>query len=166
MTGFQVNWAAYERLAEWFEYLKECGVYDNTRIIIVADHGGAFDLGPGTVGDTADSTWGAFFTSWVNPILLVKDFDSTGFSVCDDFATNADVPYMATQELISDPVNPFTGNPIISARDYDEDILISYSEDHSPAENNGNTFIPGAWYRLDDTGDPLNCESWEYAGEW
>lgn len=31
--------AAMLRLGEWFDYLREEGVYDNTRIILVSDHG-------------------------------------------------------------------------------------------------------------------------------
>jgi YidC/Oxa1 family membrane protein insertase len=35
---YHVNAAAYLLLARWFEFLRENGVYDNTRIIIVSDH--------------------------------------------------------------------------------------------------------------------------------
>ena len=39
VTHYHVNIASYIALGEWFDYLRENGVYDNTRIIIVADHG-------------------------------------------------------------------------------------------------------------------------------
>ena len=49
----------------------------------------------------------------LNPLLMVKDFDSnTAFAVDDQFMMNADVPAIATNELIDHPVNPFTGNAI------------------------------------------------------
>ena len=37
VTHYQVNMAAFLKLGEWFDYLRENGVYDNTRIIIVSD---------------------------------------------------------------------------------------------------------------------------------
>ena len=46
------------------------------------------------------------------PMLLVKDFNSKGFRISDKFMTNADVPNIAFEGLISMPVNPFTGNKI------------------------------------------------------
>ena len=39
MQHYHVNMAAMLQLAAWFDSLRENGVYDNTRIIIAADHG-------------------------------------------------------------------------------------------------------------------------------
>ena len=36
---YHVNMATYLQLGNWFDYLRENDVYDNTRIIIVSDHG-------------------------------------------------------------------------------------------------------------------------------
>ena len=36
---YHVNMAAYIEHGNWFDYLRENGVYDNTRIILVSDHG-------------------------------------------------------------------------------------------------------------------------------
>lgn len=36
---YQINMASMIQLGKWLDYLKEKGVYDNTRIIIVSDHG-------------------------------------------------------------------------------------------------------------------------------
>ena len=49
-----------------------------------------------------------------NPLLLVKDFDSRGFTVSDEFMSNADTPTIAMKDIISDPVNPYTGSKINS----------------------------------------------------
>lgn len=38
VTHYQSNMAALLQLGEWFDYLRDNGVYDNTRIILVADH--------------------------------------------------------------------------------------------------------------------------------
>ena len=39
VTHYHINMATFIKLGEWFDYLREEGVYDNTRIILVADHG-------------------------------------------------------------------------------------------------------------------------------
>ncbi|MBO4862498.1 MAG: YidC/Oxa1 family membrane protein insertase, partial [Firmicutes bacterium] len=39
MAHYQTNVATLIQIGNWLEYLKESGVYDNTRIILVADHG-------------------------------------------------------------------------------------------------------------------------------
>ncbi len=67
--------AGYLRLGEWLDYLKEQGVYDNTRIIVVSDHGtyeGWFD-GFG-FGEAPYAT----SIEWFIPLLMYKDFDSHG----------------------------------------------------------------------------------------
>ena len=97
------------------------------------------------------------------PLLLVKDFDATGFTVCEDFMTNADTPTIATSGLINFPVNPFTGNPINSEAKYGSQMVI-YSRVWNPDDNNGNTFVPGNWYLFNGT-NPRDPYSWSYAGE-
>ena len=39
LAHYHANAAALLRLGEWFDWMREQGVYDNTRIIIVSDHG-------------------------------------------------------------------------------------------------------------------------------
>jgi membrane protein insertase Oxa1/YidC/SpoIIIJ len=101
------NAAALSRLADWFVFLKEQNTYDNTRIIITADHGAQKNyvspMKPGL----------ALNIDNFNPLLLVKDFDASGSLKTDNtFMTNADVPFLAFLGQIEDPVNPFTGKPI------------------------------------------------------
>jgi len=54
-----------DALAAWFDWMKVNGVYDNTKIIIAADHGSG-DYGP------------QWHVGAANPILMVKDFDRHG----------------------------------------------------------------------------------------
>ena len=151
---YHVNMASYLQLGEWFDFLRENGVYDNTRIIIVADHG----QGLGQMGFTCKGQDMEFFM----PLLMVKDFDATGFTVCEDFMTNADTPALATEGLVEDPVNPFTKNPINSdAKDGTQ--FVFYSKIWNPEDNHGNTFIPGTWYTFHGT-DPRNQYSWSFSG--
>jgi hypothetical protein len=103
--AYHINMAAIKRLADWFLYLKNEGVYDNTRIIIVSDHGPE----PNFVTKIGLP----FNVDQFNPLLLVKDFNTAGNLQTDNtFMSNADVPTIALRGLITNPVNPYTGNAI------------------------------------------------------
>ena len=153
ISHYHVNMAAYIQLGAWFDYLREQGVWDNTRIIIVSDHG--TDLHQFNMYSVGVDT------EVFMPLLMVKDFNSTGFTVNDEFMTNGDTPTLATAGLIEDPVNPFTGNPINSDAKNGPQMLF-YSEDWNVDVNNGNTYLPGTWLIL--SGNPHNKNSWIYSG--
>jgi Ca2+/Na+ antiporter len=103
--AYHINAAAIKRLADWFVFLKEEGLYDNSRIVLVADHGAE----PSFVTKTSLP----FNVEQFNPLLMVKDFDAEGPLQTDiSFMSNADVPSIVFKGLIEDPVNPFTGNKI------------------------------------------------------
>ena len=149
---YHVNMSAFLRLGEWFDMLRREGVYDNTRIIIVSDHGHYLKQHPDLVlGSTQREDMMGY-----NPLLLVKDFNSTAFTIDSSFMTNADVPTLATEDMIEDPHNPFTGNPINSDPKAGEQYVFC-SSDWDIVENNGNTFKSGLWYSVhDDLFDPNN----------
>ena len=163
MSHYQCNAASYIQLDNYFDYLREMGVWDNTRIIIVSDH-----------GPTADMFGGATIVRDVNMesfncLLMVKDFGATGFNICSDFMTNADVPYLATAGVIDNPVNPFTGNPLTMDGKTDMPMLIYDSEDWNVegadtiAGADAYTFSEGDWYAF--SGDRIfNRDSWEFDG--
>ncbi len=159
MTHYETNMVSLMRVGDWLDFLREQGVYDNTRIIIVADHGRNFRF-------SADWMLEDIVTSVisVNPLFLVKDFNSHGALRTDEtFMTNADVPTLAMEGVIDDPVNPATGNPINSdAKDHDQLILIS--DDWDTDENNGTKFFPGKWFTVHD--DIFDTDNWEYLGEY
>ena len=75
---------------------------------------------------------------------------------------NADVPTLAAEGLIEDPVNPFTGKRIDSSAKQ-EPLLVLIGTDYRPEFNNGNTFIPGRWYAV--SGDVRSGENWSLTGE-
>ena len=68
MIHYQTNMAAMLQLGKWFDYMRENGVYDNTRIILVSDHGK--DLNQDNSFKLADGTDKALYY----PLLMVKDF--------------------------------------------------------------------------------------------
>ena len=116
LVHYQCNMAAMIQLGKWMDYLRENGLYDNTRIIIVSDHG--YDLNNlfNKTDDSADgqSTASPFDISSYKALLMVKDFDSSEFKTDGTFMTNADTPSIAFKGLIKNPVNPFTGKKISS----------------------------------------------------
>ncbi|MHC6203155.1 hypothetical protein ACYULU_08160 [Breznakiellaceae bacterium SP9] len=115
---YHVNMAAFLLLGKFFDFLKENGVYDNTRIIIVSDHGRDIKS-PFPNNITLPNAEGVEF---YNALLLVKDFDSdfhADSSLLSDntFMTNADVPLLAAQGIIENAVNPFTGKTLMAQKD-------------------------------------------------
>lgn len=159
MEHYHINASALLRLGEWFDYLRENDLYDNTRIIIVSDHGFYLRqypdliLGKGTREDVMT----------YNPLLMVKDFNSTGFTVDSRFMTNADVPTLAFDGLIDDPHNPFTGKAINSEPKAGEQYVFMSGE-WDITENNGNTFKPGLWYTVHD--DIFDTQNWTKRGKY
>ncbi len=137
MEHYQSNMAALIQLGKWFDYLRASGVWDNTRIIITADHGRCIGLdlltGDGISSEELDPMS-------VNPLFMIKDFGSDEFTVSNEFMTIADVPSEAFKGIIDNPVNPFTGNPINEDRKNDDELYGIYSES-SIEKNNGNTFM-------------------------
>ncbi|GHT91548.1 membrane protein [Spirochaetia bacterium] len=103
--SYHTNAASLKRLADWFDLLKAEGLYDNTRIILVSDHGPErnyvlkIDL--------------PFNVEQFNAFLMVKDFNASGSLQTDmAFMSNADVPVIALRGLVENPVNPYSGNKI------------------------------------------------------
>lgn len=158
MGHYHANMAAILQLGRWFDYLRENGVWDNTRIIIVADHG--YDMVQ--FDDLIVALEEELDIMQYNPLLMVKDFGSTDFTTDRRFMTNADTPVLAMEGLIEDPVNPFTGKAISSEGKTDAEQHILASTDVDATDNFGNTFQPDAWFAVrDDIFDPDN---WSYLG--
>ncbi|MCM1083291.1 MAG: membrane protein insertase YidC [Clostridium sp.] len=160
MQFYHANMASLLLLGEWFDYLREHNAYDNTRIIIVSDHAEYGRQLDEMIHDDSDLLKDV---ELYYPLLLVKDFDSTEFSVSDDFMTNADVSVIAVDGLIENPTNPFTGKAITDTEKYAHDQYIIMSLETSIYTNNGNTFLPARWARVKD--DIWNKENWEFYDE-
>ncbi len=158
---YHTNMAAMIQIGNWLDYLKENDVYDNTRIIIVADHGRPlYQLDELYIWPKAGETHNAelYF-----PLLLVKDFDSEGFNTSDEFMTNGDVPTMAVEGLIENPTNPFTGKEINNDAKYAGKQYVTMSLEWMIEVNNGNTFIPSTWYSVEE--NIWDRENWTYIDE-
>ena len=156
MEHYHANMAALLQLGNWFDYLRANGVYDNTRIILVADHSTALGLDQSPTHHSIEPERYA-------PLLMVKDFGAKGFYTSGEFMTNADVPYLATADLMEQPVNPFTGKPITITEKTDHPQYIILSEQWKIEVNNGKTFLPSQWASVKD--DWRNPDNWEFCEE-
>lgn len=141
MEHYECDMAAFIQLGRWFDYLRENGVWDNTRIIITADHGRVIGLKDLIMDEPCVGEMKGEYedTMGVNPLFMIKDFGSNEFSVSDEFMTCADVPSEAFKGIIDNPINPFTGNAIDESGKEAEEISGLYTE-WSTEKNNGTTF--------------------------
>lgn len=154
--NYDVFMAAIQALAKWLDHLKASGVYDNSRIIIAADHG---------IAEYTEQIESMLFSDGndierYNPLLLVKDFDADDeFRTDQTFMTNADVPTLALKDLIPDPVNPFTGKSLDNDEKYlhDQFVTTSLNWEHEWTRNTKFDTSDGAWYAVhDDLFDEAN----------
>jgi len=156
---FHVNSAAYHRIGEWLEELKKNNVYDNSRIIIVSDHGHNMNAG---IADTELAIPNERREAY-NPVLLFKDFNVNGKLRTDmTFMTNADVPVLAL-EGVADTINPFTGESL-KENPKSQGLYITTNHLWQPFKHSKKTFSIGAdqWIFVhDNIFDPDNWKKAE-----
>lgn len=115
---FYANYLAHESCAKFFKFLKDNNCYDNSRIIIVGDHGyyGIQTLGMDFMQNFKGS---GIDPTKLMPLLMMKDFNAEGeLKKNYDFMTLADVPILATDGLPSElQKNPFSGIPFKQTQD-------------------------------------------------
>ncbi|MCR5218653.1 YidC/Oxa1 family membrane protein insertase [Treponema sp.] len=146
-----------KRIGEWLEYLKANDCYDNTRIVIVADHGATSK----EVGYEWDSKFEKIGPGHYHPLLMYKDFNSKGkLIVNEDFMTNADGPSLLLKGLIDEPKNPFTGK-IVDSSAKEDGALVCLSDIFMPYHNSGEYVHDTKktdWYRVKD--NIFNSNNW------
>lgn len=155
-SHYHANMVSLLALGKWFDFMRKNEVYDNTRIIIVADHGRGLGQFDNMLLKNPEID-----VEWCNPLLLVKDFNSKDFTVSNEFMTNADTPALAVEKLIQNPRNPFTGKIINSEEKYAHPQIITSSLHWDTTKYNGTTFdtSDGRWYSVHD--DIFKEENWE-----
>jgi len=112
--------------ADYFRWMKQAGVYDNTKIVIVSDHGIA-DL-PVEDRSSRARLGGTTGSLYVNSrsVLLVKETNAGGdIRTSDEFLPNAEVPRIACQE-IGGCTNPYLGGKPIQALGRDDPFLVDF----------------------------------------
>ena len=161
---YQANVAAMIKLGEWLDYLRAKGVYDNTRIIIVSDHGRDMrdNISPHFFFTDDNNNESEFDSSLFDCVLLVKDFNSRQYSISKKLISNADTPYIAMDNLVNNPQNPYTGNDIETFDEQSTEPELIYTFDYQTDKNNGNVFLPSNWFTLRD--NFYAEENWKYIG--
>jgi YidC/Oxa1 family membrane protein insertase len=133
---YDIDAAALKRLGTWFKWMKDNGVYDNTRIIIASDHGRNIKTDAFSKEKKLP-----FMRESCHPVLLVKDFNAAGPLFTDNtFMTNADVPSLAVKDIIANPINPFTGKDITKQVQKNL-VTVATGGNWMPEEHKKNTFI-------------------------
>lgn len=157
-AAFSTSCGVFKRLGEFFDYMKANGVYDNTRIIIVSDHG-KYD-GTEAIKNLPVLEGLPFQSCNFVASLLVKDFDEHG-EIKDDytFMTNADTPYLATKDLIENAEHPFT-HKSLKVENKDDYTILNTSNAQSTRIRKEKTFkvAPEEWYTVKD--DVFKRENW------
>jgi hypothetical protein len=112
-------------VARYLRWMRDAGVYDNTRIVVVSDHG---IVGPvedrssrAVAGGTQDNV---FVRS--RSVLLVKRPGERGpLRVSEEFLPNAEVPRIVCEE-IGGCTNPFLGGRPIATQGRDDPFFVSF----------------------------------------
>ncbi|MCQ2247912.1 MAG: YidC/Oxa1 family membrane protein insertase [Treponema sp.] len=149
--------STFRKLGDFMQHLKDLGVYDNTRIIIVSDHGkGGHD------GFLDENLPGLNKQNFVCT-LMVKDFAGAGdMKFNSEFMTNADTPWLCTQGIIPQEkqVNPFTGNPLKRENKADYVKLLGAQAESTRIRKESSWHVKDSeWYTVKD--DIYSNENWK-----
>ena len=155
VTHYHTNMVTLLELGKWFDFMRQHNVYDNTKIIIVSDHGAVLNQLDNLILDSED-------VMKYYPLLLVKDFYSNGFKISDEFMTNADVPSIACKDAIRHIVNPFT-NKLLNSENKLLPQYVFASKEFQLNKNKGNTFLPEKWYIVH--ADMRKNDNWQVVKE-
>lgn len=160
VTHYHVNVAAYIQLGKWFDFLRAQNVYDNSRIIIVSDHGHRIHSNKGNDLEIDLKIEGEMQNiDYYHPVLFVKDFQSKEFSYSEEFMTNADTPSIVLQGLIKNPVNPFTDKIISNEYKHTSKQYVYAAYGWNIYKNNGKQFWAGPWLSVDN--DVRDKKNWK-----
>ncbi|MBQ7670410.1 MAG: YidC/Oxa1 family membrane protein insertase [Clostridia bacterium] len=165
MMLYHTNMASLLTVGDWLDYLRDEGVYDNTKIIIVADHGYYLrQIESMCFDDLKMPSGAAIDVENYFPLLMVKDFGAKGFNTSSEFMTNADVPTIAFKDTVDDPVNPFTGKPINSDEKTAHDqFIVTDNVGWSIDVNHGTTYLPTSWASI--TNNIWDRDDWVFYNE-
>jgi len=168
LKEYHTTMASLKRVGTWIEYLKKNDAYDNTRIILVSDHGNPGSDEQMEANEELDKAlFGGdhYGRGRFHCLLMVKDFGASGEMLEDQttFMTNADVPSIALKGIVENPVNPFTNKPIpLDTTSLKKDgVIISANDKHVPVKHGKNTFSieKDQWWLVKD--NIFKSENWK-----
>ncbi len=148
-NAYKINIVTLSAVCDFLDCLKKNGSFDNTKIIIVSDHGNGENPSPELYDkDKIDG----FTKDRLNCVLMVKDFNSKeDFKADNSFMTNADVPSIALKDVVENPVNPFTGKEISGKYKAENGFYITTDDLFMPYHSkskNAFTVAPDSWYNV------------------
>lgn len=150
--------ASIHRVGEWLSYLKEAGVYDNTRIIIASDHGVLIRTGVFKDNDVCQ-------VEGCNPLLLFKDFgEGEELKTDSRFMTQCDIPALATRSLPENEadglaLHPWTHKPIdMSGKAGNQHLFMNHNNTLQKNGTYSYSAKPSEWYTVHD--DIFVPENW------
>ncbi len=97
---------------EFFSYLKNLGILDNTMIIITNDHGDEFGEHGGLSHDDK------MYSELIDMPLFIYGANETG--VCNTLVSNVDIPPTIIHLFGLDPIEKFKGHSLLPLVDYPE----------------------------------------------
>ncbi len=160
MADYYSAAASIHLVAKWIAYLKQEGMYDNTRIVIASDHGVLIRTSVFKNNNVCQ-------VEGCNPLLLFKDFDDKGeLKIDNTFMTQCDVPFLCTHDLKENEQNnglaihPHTKKNIDMSEKQGEQHL--FMNHNNTAMKNGKytyTAKPNEWYSVHD--DIFNPDNWK-----
>jgi hypothetical protein len=145
-------------VADYLDFLKAQGVYDNTRILIVSDHG--------IVGPVADNSSRARAGGTQSPefvrtrsLLLVKPRQAMGpLLISEEFLPNAEAPRIACEE-IGGCTNPYLGGKAIATLGRDDPFRVTIVPWQFNLQNI-DSFVIREQYELSGR-DPFDARGWK-----
>lgn len=152
LPSYNVMVGALMSISKFINYMKQNNVYDNTRIIIVSDHGFRFN--------DLDYKYFSNKNLDIMPLLMIKDFNSVQFSEDSSFMTIADVPTMALKDIVDNPINPFTGKMINDSEKTSHKQMIYAGDYYNVRDDDSNIIRPGKWFSIHD--NIYDYRNWAY----
>ncbi len=144
-------------VVRYMDFLKSEGVYDNTKIVIVSDHGIVGNVEDTSVRARAGGTAANIFVR-LRPVMLVKEIGAAGgLQVSEQFLPNAEVPRIVCKE-IGGCVNPYLNNKPIEADGRDDPFNVSLVPWQFSLQN-PDSFVITDQFALEGK-DPFNAKGW------
>lgn len=151
---------ALKLVGDYLEWLKSQGVYDNTRIVVVSDHGIVGPVEDRSSRAVAGGTTGPMFVR-SRSVLFVKERGAQGpLRISEEFLPNAEVPRIVCEE-IGGCVNPFLGNRPVTTDGRDRPFTVDIVPWQFTLQE------PNAFTILEQHqvtgGDPYDFKGWRFA---
>ena len=149
---FYANAASMKNIVKIIDFLKKNNVYDNTKIIIISDHGYRINSKYFEKPNTK-------FIALYNSLLMYKDFNAKGrLNIDTNFMTVADMPYLAVNH-IKDIKNIFN-NKIITNDYKTNGANIIRIRSWKPENQSSNTYDFNSYYHVNN--NIFDTNNWKF----